>query len=288
MSSSTCFGATVADVLRRLPGAVASDFAHRTVTIRSGSSADDLQLDSTEGFAAGDSIHINTGAFSAQGETRTVASIVSDTELTLSSGFSASPVSGDAVDDGPTVVQAALTGAAALVEASLPERYRRLLSRVEGEMLVADAQASQTTATLGLAGASGLVLYDDYTGPYADRSQLDAMSTGLYTLGGDRQTVTFSPALTEGTRIVADYDHDLSEGLAVLVALAADLAAARLAAFVLAHQPEWVQTLLDQAQARLVALADGSFGVPELDALRLYDDWERTLRGTRVGTIERV
>ncbi|NQT86939.1 hypothetical protein HQ560_09255, partial [bacterium] len=177
MSSAACFGATVADVVRRLPGALASDFAHRTVPVRPGSSASMLLLDSTEGLAAGDLVHVNTGAFPAEGETREIASITSEIQLNLSTALSTAPVSGDAINDGPTVIQAALVGASALVEASLSERYRRLLSRVEGEVIVGEAESGQTTATLGLAEASTLVLYEDYAGCYADRSQVDAMDT---------------------------------------------------------------------------------------------------------------
>ncbi|MFP4058713.1 MAG: hypothetical protein ACLF0G_17740 [Candidatus Brocadiia bacterium] len=287
MSSYDFFGATPDDVLRRLPGAVAADLARRAVAVRPGSSPDVVQLDTTEGLAAGDLVNVHTGAFPPQGESRAVASVDSPTQLTLAEPFSQAPLSGDVVNDGPSVLRAALAGAEACIEAALPDRYRRLLRRVEGELLVDRATAGQLAAALALRQATGLVLYADYAGPYADRGPDDAMEPSRYALEPDGQTVVFSPALAEGTRVLADYEHDLADGVEVLADLAAELAAARLARFVLGHQPRWVEALAAQAEGRLAALAEGRAGVPELDAVRLVEDWERAAGTIRAGTLRR-
>jgi len=287
MANYDFFGATVADALRHLPGALVADFAQHTTAVRPESTPSVILVDTTAGLAAGQKININTGIFPPEGESRVIESIDSATQLTVAQAFSMAPVSGDVVNDGPAVVEAAMSHAEALVEARLPDRYRRLLTRVEGEVIVAAATAGQLTAVLGLAAADNLVLYANYTGPYADRSPADAMDPSAYELGEDGQIVTFSPALTEGTRIVADYDHDLADGIGVLADLLAEVAAVRLARFVLGHRPEWVEALAAEANERLAALAEGRSGVPELDIIRLYDDWERTVAGTRVGYLER-
>lgn len=287
MANYAFFGATVEDAVRHLPGALVADFARCVTTVRPDSTDTVLKVDSTAGFAAGQKIHINTGAFPPEGETRVVESIDSATQLTVAEAFSAAPVSGDAANDGPAVAEAAMGQAEARVEARLPDRYRRLLRRVEGDVVVPAATEGQLTAVISLPAASGLALYADYAGPYADRTPADAMDASAYGLNDDGDIITFSPALVEGTRIVADYGHTLSEGIGVLADLVAELAAARLARFVLGHQPEWVESLAADAADHLAAVADGRCGIPELDTIQLYDDWERTATGTRVGYLER-
>jgi len=287
MANYAFFGATVDDVVRHLPGALVADFAQSTTTVQTGTTDTVLKLDSTAGFAAGNKLHINTGTFPPEGETRTIKSIDSATQLTLATAFSAAPVSGDVVNDGPAVAEAAMAQAEGWVAARLPERTRRLLRRVEGEVVVPCASAGQLTAVLSLPAATNLTLYADYIGPYADREPADAMDPSAYELNADGDIVAFAPALDEGTRIVADYDTSLSEGIGVLADLLAELAAARLARFVLAHQPEWVASLATEAADHLAAVADGRCGIPELDAIALHDDWQRSAGTTRVGYLER-
>lgn len=281
------FGASIADVLRRLPGAVASDFAHEAPVVGAGSTESVLVLDSTQSLATGDSIAVHTLPCAGAGETRVIASVDSPTQVTLAEPLAAPPVSGNTVSSGPTTILAAMDDAEALAEAHLPEHYRRLLTRVEGEALVPAATAAQASAELAMPQASGLALYDSYVGDYADRTLADRMGATTYSLDADGRTVHFAPALAEGTRILADYNHTLAAGIGVLAALVAELAAARLARFILGHQPAWVDALVAQADARLAALADGRAGIPELDRIRLADDRERTLRGTRTGCLVR-
>ena len=194
---------------------------------------------------------------------------------------------GDLASTSHSVVEAAMTDAETRVEAALPDRRRRLLSRVEGEVIVGAATEGQLSAAVALPVASSLVLYADYTGPYADRSAADAMDDSAYELDEDGEIVAFSPALAEGTRIVADYDTTLADGVRVLAELVAVLAAASLARRACYGRPEWAAALTADADARLAALTDGRTGIPELDAIRLYDDWDRSATGVRVGHLER-
>jgi hypothetical protein len=184
-------------------------------------------------------------------------------------------------------VEAALSDAEARVEAALPEHYRRLLRRVEGEVIVAAATEGQLSAAIGLPAASSLVLYADLAGPYADRTAADAMDPSSYELNGDGDVVTFSPALTEGTRVVADYDTTLADGVRVLAELVVVLAAASLARRACYGQPEWLDAMVGDGDARLTAVAHGVLGLPELDALTLYEDWERRAAGLAIGSLER-
>jgi len=194
---------------------------------------------------------------------------------------------GDLAGTSHSAVEAAMTDAETRVEAALPDRYRRLLSRVEGEVAVAEATEGQLSAALALPAASNLVLYADYTGLYADRRGDDAMDDSAYALGEEGDTVTFSPALGEGTRIVADYDTTLADGVPVLASLVAVLAAATLARRACYGRPEWAESLAAEADARLAALADGRSAVPTFDAIALYEDRQRGARGVSVGSLER-
>jgi len=198
---------------------------------------------------------------------------------------------GDLSLGGASAIEAALGDAETRVEAALPDRYRRLLRRVEGEVLVPAAAEGQLSAAVGLPAASNLDLYA-LPGPYvpfsyADRSPDDAMDPAAYSLDDAGEIVTFSPALARGTRIIADYSTSVAGGVRVLADLAAALAAAQLARAVGFGRPELVDALARDAEARLAALADGQAGVPELDALRLVEDWERAPRGVRCGYLVR-
>jgi len=191
-------------------------------------------------------------------------------------------------DFGEAAILAALDDAEARVEAALPDRVRRLLTRVEGEVLAAGAVPPLAQAVLTFGAAGGLVLYDGVTGDYADRSPDQRLAPTAYTLGEDRRTLAFDPPLVPRGTLTADYDAAVAGGPRVLGDLVAELAAARLARYVLGHQPAWVEALAAEATARLDALADGRTGVPELDAVPLYDDWERAPRGTRCGHLVRA
>ena len=197
-------------------------------------------------------------------------------------------LSSDAARPAASLVEAAMHDAEARIEAALPDRYRRLLSRVEGEAIVKAATEGQAEAEIGLPAASGLVLYADLACPYPDRSAADAMDPASYELDEAGEKVAFSPPLSRGTRVAADYATTLAKGLRVLAGLAAELAAAALARPGVYARPEVAESLARSAAEGTSALADGRLGVPELDDLTLYDDWERApRRGIRAGELVR-
>lgn len=194
---------------------------------------------------------------------------------------------GEAGPLAPSLVEAAMEDAEARIEAAMPERYRRLLSRVEGEVIVQHAASGQLTAPIGLPAASNLALYANLRGPYPDRSAAFAMPEDAYQLNETGEYAVFSPGLRAGTRVVADYDTSLAGGIRVLAELLAELAAADLARVAVRGASQEVAARLAAAESRLDALAAGRLGIPELDALRLYDDTERSPRGLRCGELLR-
>jgi len=283
------FGATWRDVVARVGGNQfnVQDFAHVTATVASGSTTTAIKVDSAEGLAAGQKVNVNTGAFPEQGETRTIESVDSATQFTVGSAFSSAPVAGDVVNDGPERIEEDLAWAESEVASLLPDRYRRLLARVDGEVIVRRADGGQTSATLcGVASPftaapSGVRLFLNYRGDWADRSEADAMDSADYAVDGC--TVTFTGGLSEGDQVVAEYAHDLSAPPRVLTDAAIDLAAGRAAQRAhLDHERgevAWVAALAEQVRSRLAGLAGAQGttprGIAEFDDLALYADWQR-------------
>ena len=115
---------------------------------------------------------------------------------------------GDMAGTSHGVVESALADAETRVEAALPERVRRLLRRVEGEVLVAAATEGQLSAAVGLPAASNLVLYADFAGPYADRTAADAMDASAYELDGEGRVVEAN-VVTPTAQNLANVERDL-------------------------------------------------------------------------------
>ncbi len=282
------FGATWQDVLARLGGEPFSiqDFASAQRRVLAGSTQSVIRVESTEGFEAGQKININTGAFPPQGETRAIASVDSATQFTVDSPFSAAPAEGDVVNDGPSQLELDLAWAESEVVSLLPARYRRLLSRVEGEVVCRRAADGQTTVTLCdipnpfTSAPSNVRLYLNYAGDWHDRRPSDRMAEGDFTVEG--RVVTFASSLSDGDTVLAEYDHDLSSPPRLLTDATIDLAAYRAAQRAhLDHQGgevEWVLRFFKQAHGRLAGVVAGERGIPEFDDLRLWGDWQRQPR----------
>jgi len=100
-------------------------------------------------------------------------------------------------------IDIALCDAESRVESILPDRYRKLLTRVEGEVLVFCACEGQLSEGVSLPAASNMVLFANLSGLYADRRVADEMDSSAWTLDEHGEIVTFSPGLAWGTRIVA-------------------------------------------------------------------------------------
>lgn len=114
-----------------------------------------------------------------------------------------------------------------LFVSSIPERYRSRLRRIEGEKIVVDATNGQATANLGLVPAvTGTVeLYlnwgqgSSYNSaayptagggerPYSTRQRIEQMQATAYTVSAETGLVTFTPTLSAGFTVFADYNHE--------------------------------------------------------------------------------
>lgn len=185
-------------------------------------------------------------------------------------------------------------GRSAVLQSMMPEKYRQMLTRIEGEIIVERASAGQTTATLTFAplaatAANLLVWRNPNKWPWPDDGLLTmgesadyhvVLNTGSPTnqiaihLGG-------SAGLTEGDILIASYRHDLLTGpttpavpkvlrehLIVLVAHHA-LETARLAAT--SSLPEGLVALMERTRDDIRGMTDDErlWGIPEFDEIRL-------------------
>ncbi len=102
----------------------------------------------------------------------------------------------------------------------LPERERRLIRRVEDEILTEYATEGQTSFQLGLypLDESSLKLYKNYSQSrsYFERTYEDAVSTDDYTVDADTGVITFVEGLRKGDRLYAEYNHSAAQNFLYL------------------------------------------------------------------------
>ena len=280
------FGAGVSDVLAYLPGAGPADVASVRRVVGSGSTAENVVVDSTVGLAAGDLVH---AVVSGHDEMREIDEVVSGTSFSVTEAFSGAPAAGSIVDNGPEVVWRELVRAEGFVISKLPERYRKLLDRVDGEVIVRSAAAGQTSALLGLEPVEGDVkLYKNFAGLLEELGPDDEMDAGEWSLS--ERAITFSPGLAEGDRVLASYGVGVLS-LCVLQTVLVDLATYRVGRLLVGQlakvTPEWMLSFRDRAERVLDEICSAGRGVAELDGLVLYEDWTRPNRGVACGSVER-
>jgi len=279
------FGASVNDVLEYLPGAGYADVATVKRAVAAGSTTTLLNVDSTAGLEAGNWVHV---PLPGGGELREIDEVLSDTSFSLTEALPDAPAAGLYVDNGPECIRRELVRAESFVVSKLPERYRRMLERVAGEIIVSSAQEGQTTAVLALPPGEDVKLYKNFTGILAELSHYPEMAQDSWTLEG--QTVTFDPPLAAGDMVLARYDVD-DPHLQILQTLLVDLATYRVGRRLVGQfaqaSPEWLISFRDRGESTLEEIFSTGRGVAELDAVRLYEDWERPNRGLRSGVVER-
>ena len=260
------FGASVDDVLGYLPGAGFRDVATVRRQIQQDSTDTTIIVDSTVGLQSGDYVH---APISEHDEVREIDEIVSATSFSVTQAFSEAPDAGDTVDNGP-------------------ECIRRELVRAEGEVIVDSAEEAQDSAALGLATASNVKLYKNFAGMLNELGPEDELADTAWSLDG--QDVTFDPALVEGDRVLASYDVTIAT-ICILRTLLTDLATFRVGRSLIAQfdrvTPEWLLSFRDRGEKTLEEIFSTGRGIGELDALRLYEDWERPGRGIRCGVVEK-
>ncbi|HUW30990.1 MAG TPA: hypothetical protein VM223_05205 [Planctomycetota bacterium] len=279
------FGASHTDLIASLPAAGYADVASVRRTVAQGSTAQTIVVDSTVGLDPGDLVHV---AIAGHDETREIDTIDSATAFTVTQAFSAVPLTGETVDNGPQVIQRELVRAESLVISKLPERYRRLIERVDGELIVRSAESGQTAATLGLPPAGTVKLYRNFTGMLEElpgAGELDAASWSR-----DGQAITFDPPLAEGDRILASYGVAI-ETITILQTILLDLATYRVGRMLFgqlqAVTPEWLLSFRERGEQVLDEIFTSGRGIAELDSLSLYEDWQRPNRGIISGIVER-
>lgn len=280
------FGASTDDVLANLPRAGYGDVATIRREVQDGSTQTTIVVDSTVGLLAGDRVH---APIADHGEVREIDQITSGTTFSVTEAFSAVPEAGTLVDDGPECIRRELVRAESFVVSKLPERYRKLLGRVDGEIIVRRAEGGQDSALLGLATASSVKLYKNFTGILNELGPENELPAGLWTREG--QTITFDPALIEGDRVMASYDVAVG-AIGILQTLVVDLATFRVGRRLVGQfeqvTPEWLLSFRDRGEETIEEIFSSARGVSELDELDLYEDWERGGRGVRSGVVDKA
>lgn len=102
----------------------------------------------------------------------------------------------------------------------LPERYRRLMTRVEGEVAVKSAAGGQTSCVAGLTPivAGSLKVYKNFprSKAWVDRAEVDELAAEEFTVDLNDGEIVFATALMEGDVIELEYDHEAAAGMAWL------------------------------------------------------------------------
>ena len=279
------FGASVSDVLAYLPSAGWADVATVRRTIAQGSTTTTLVVDSSVGFEAGGLVHVPVAGHE---EVRMTGQILSATSFSLTQALSAAPAVGDVVDDGPEVVWRELVRAESFVLSKLPERYRRLIDRVDGELIVRSAEQGQQTAQLALPPAGTVKLCKNYSGLLEDLAPDDELDPAAWSC--EDQTITFAPTLEQGDRVLASYDAAPAT-ICILQTLLVDLATWRLGRKLFGQlssvTPEWLLSFHDRGEKVLDEIFTTGRGIAELDAIVLFEDWQRPTHGIAWGVVER-
>jgi hypothetical protein len=173
-----------------------------------------------------------------------------------------------------------------MVLSRVPNRYRQLMRRVDGEVLVRRARGGETSASTGLAPVSGLELWKNWSaGRWDDREPEEALVSGVdYTIDEATGVVTLTTALERGDRLWAAYDHAAGARFPMLRDVALRIAAGRIAStrrfFVSADGSEPFERMESGAYLDLQNMV----GVDALDRLELVgheterDNWGPIMR----------
>jgi hypothetical protein len=165
------------------------------------------------------------------------------------------------------------------VQCRTPERYRKMFSTIEGEIIVDYALEGQRTAKLGLTpvNVSSVFLYynffRNYQRPYGSRDKSEAMSGFAVTEAG---TITFATALRKGDIVIADYSHGATAGCLYLKRIALLFITASILDDLpgMSRDEVRAETMRRQAFGDLDRLKRGEAGLPLFDELRLVAEYE--------------
>jgi len=121
-----------------------------------------------------------------------------------------------------------LNNAEELVFSRLKARYRAMMFRIEGEILVRSANDGQTTFNTGLFPITNLKLYLDFDYRYFgwnNRTEDFVLSSDLYTVNETTGAVTLDTGLPLGISVLAEYDHGAASKALTIVDAVVTLAA---------------------------------------------------------------
>lgn len=162
----------------------------------------------------------------------------------------------------------------------LPEKYRRYLSEMYGEIVCEYATADQASITLGLVPvvSGSVVLYKNWprTVCYSSRNRGDALDSADYTVALETGVVTLTDALNEGDWVYADYGHTAFSGCLYLRRVAMLLIQADLTRQLggFGDKDARAAELERQAYSDLDRLKRGDAGLNLIDRLKLVAEYE--------------
>lgn len=158
----------------------------------------------------------------------------------------------------------------------LPARYKRLLTRVDGEVLTKYATGSETTFTLSLLTASNLKLYVNLACPWDGRCYADEWPTTNYSYVGATGVITPTGTLAQGSTLIAEYDHTGLGGSKLLRRLVQDLVAVEWARRLYSDEGIWERIQGWESQAytdigRMFRNDEGRLGIRLFDNIELIN-----------------
>ncbi len=194
--------------------------------------------------------------------------------------------------------------AESIVLSRIPERYRELCRRVDGEILTEYAVPNTTTYQLGLYPATQLIIYRNYPADmawsartYANRTVSPEAWSGSTTLTATDiygTTWTFTPAtgaltcsqaLNQGDTLIVEYNHTSGAALRQLRHIALGLAAAEWGKRLPSTDANYARYASWETQCysdlkRMREKGDGKLSIDELDSLNLVHE-TRSSRGAQ-------
>jgi len=171
------------------------------------------------------------------------------------------------------------------LKANLDTKYRILLSRIDGEVLVNFASAGDTSFTTSFQPISNLKLYKNIpTSAWEIRTNTYLISPSDYTANTTTGAIVLSTPLSEGDRIVAEYSHTGAGRLAHLKDLVVTMVALEVAKrypyFNSGDLLERFTKWNEDVENDLRRLRKREIGIAVFDDLNLvYDDTDGNNRG---------
>lgn len=194
---------------------------------------------------------------------------------------------------GQAAIETHIKRAWSQLKSMLPSKYRRMIEHVPGEYFQR-ASESQTTFTLSLETAtdnSNLIVYVNYSRSWDIRKRTDGLDANDVTLAG--QVVTIADGVAEDSRVIIEYDYDGTsltpsgdEDDYSMQDMLLNIATFKAGREIFQRTGDGsilplVEGYGEEASNWLEGLQVGDAGIPVLDDVDLYEDWELPSRGAR-------